>query len=665
MAEQLSFCRICSAACGIVVTTEDQQVLKVRGDADHPLSRGYTCSKGRALPAWHHSPRRLDRPRVGGREATWDEVLDDLAARLDDVREAHGPDAVGLYLATGMAYDSAGQVASVQWLRSTASSTFYSAATVDNAPVLVAAELVAGNSGLNPVWQPGTGGPLLVVGCNPVVSHGYGTTLPDPVRHLRDHRRSGGRIWVVDPRRTETAALADHHLASRPGSDVELLGFLASGLLDEGHDADEVAERCRPDEVDALRAALAPFDLERAVAATGLGAEDLTGLLAEVRASDGRLAVFCGTGTTMARDGVLVEWLRWVLLVLTGSLDRPDGMRFNRGPTSTLRPWRGDPDPAPGPASRPDLPRVAGQVPVAAMVDEIEAGHLRALVVTGGNPLAAFPQPDRVREALASLDVLAVLDVVDGELVAMATHVLAATGQLERADLKLNEAPAMRTALPATGAVVAPVADRRPTWWILATLARRSGGDLLGGVAPDDLTDEGYLSRLLARAPVEPAEVFAAGPHGREVAPEFGWVRETMLPEGRWRIAPPELLRRLAERDEPVSGVGGGLLLVPRREMGWSNSITYAGGDEPELRLHPDDAEAAGVVDGALVALRSAHGSITARLAVDGGVGAGVASLTHGRSRTPAGALTSATVDVDPLTTMPLTSGLAVSVAPA
>jgi anaerobic selenocysteine-containing dehydrogenase len=671
--EHRSFCRICSAACGIVVTTEGQQVVKVRGDADHPLSRGYTCSKGRGLPAWHHAPGRLDRPRLDGRDAPWDVVLDDLAARLDSVRSDHGADAISLYLATGLAYDAAGQAASVRWLYGTGSTTFYSAATVDNAPVLVAADLVAGNSGLNPVWEPGSGGPLLVVGCNPVVSHGYGTTLPDPVRHLRDHQRSGGRIWVVDPRRTETAALADHHLRARPGSDVELLAFLAHGLLGEGRDSGEVSERCRPDEIDALRTALAPFDRGRAITATGLDGEELDDLLAAVRGCDRRLAVFCGTGTTMARDGVLVEWLRWVLLVLTGSLDRPGGMRFNRSPASRMRPWKGDPTPLPGPASRPDLPRVAGQVPAAAMVDEIEAGHLRALVITGGNPLAAFPEPDRVRAALASLDVLAVLDVAESDVTALATHVLPATGQLERADVKLNEAPSLRVALPATSAVVAPVADRRPSWWIMAQLGARLGVDLLDGADPDELTDESYLGSLLARSPIDPDEVFAAGPHGREIEPEYGWVRETMLPEGRWRIAPRELLERLDLRcragavDGAVVQDGDGqLLLVPRREMAWSNSVRYAGeGVEPVLRLHPDDAARLVLDDGGRSTVASAHGEVVAVLAVDAGVRPGTASLTHGRTSSPAGVLTSATVDVDPLTTMPLASGLPVTVTRA
>jgi anaerobic selenocysteine-containing dehydrogenase len=655
--DQLSYCRICAAACGIVVTVDGSRVLRVRGDADHPVSRGYTCSKGRGLPEWHHRADRLDRPRLTGRDATWDETLDDLGARLSSTVAEHGPDAVGLYLATGLAYDAGGQVAAGLWMRALGSGAFYTAATVDNAPVLVAAELVTGNPMLNPVWDPSEPGLLLLVGTNPVISHGYGTALPDPVRHLRDYRSAGGRVWVVDPRRTETAAHADEHLAVRPGADVTLMAALAAALFDDGADP---TERCAPADLAALRVALAPFTLERAAAVADVEVETLVRLVAEIRAHPGRLAVMCGTGTTMAVDGVLVEWLRWVLLVLSGSLDRKGGMRFNRGVVNRPRPPRADPRlPAPGPSSRPELPRVAGQLPAVAMVDEIEAGRLRALVVTGGNPLTAFPEPDRLRDALRRLEALVVIDVAENELTELATHVLPATGQLERVDLSLAELTAVRSGIQATGAVVAPVGDRRPVWWMLAALGRRMDADFLGVADPDDLTDELFVGGLLERSPLDAAEVFAAGPHGVDVAEEYGWVRDTMLVEGRWRVAPAELLALLHAHVAPNAG----LVLIPRREMAWSNSIRYAGsGAEPVARLHPDDAAAAGVRDGATATVSSAHGAVTAIVSVDANVRPGAISVTHGRSDANPGRLTSSHIDVDRLTTMPRASGLPVTV---
>ena len=224
----------------------------------------------------------------------------------------------------------------------------------------------------------------------------------------------------------------------------------------------------------------------------------------------------------------------------------------------------------------------------------------------------------------------------------------------------------LRSGMQATGPVVAPVAERKPSWWTFAQLARRHGGDLLGGADPDLLTDEMFLSGLLGHGPLDAAEVFANGPHGTDVAIEHGWVHEQLLPDGRWRLAPAELVARLEGRAGLPGEPDGTLLLVNRREVAWSNSITYAGrGDEPALRLHPADAAARGMTAPGRVTVTSAHGSIEVSAALDERLRPGTVSLTHGRGDSPAGRLTSATADVDPLTAMPLASGLPVTVAVA
>jgi anaerobic selenocysteine-containing dehydrogenase len=662
-AEVVSYCRLCAAACGIRVTVDGERVVRVRGDADHPVSRGYTCPKGRGLTEWHHSPRRLDRPRLRGVEVGWDELLDDLAGRLVAIRDEAGPDAVGAYLATGIAYDAGGQIAAGSFLHALGSSSMYSATTVDNAPVVVAAELVAGNGALRPVWDPERPGLLLLVGTNPVVSHGYGTALPDPVTRLRRYRAGGNRIWVVDPRRTESAALADEHLAVRPGSDVTILAAIVAALLADGADLDEITTYCRAEEIEALRSALAPFTVDRAAAAADVPASAIARLVADVRANVGRVAVLVGTGCTMSTDGVVVEWLRWLVLILTGSLDRPGGMPFHHSAAGRLRPRRpsATPRPAPpGPASRPELPRVAREMPAVALADEIEAGHLQALVVVGGNPIAAVPDPDRTRDALRRLAVLAVVDVADGEMTELATHVLPATGQLERADVTIFTM-AVPSRAQATGPVVAPVAERRPMWWSLGSLAHRMGVDLLRGADPDQLTEEGYLRAALAHSDtVDVDDLLEAGPHGIAVPVEHGWVHE-MLPEGRWRLTPDGLLARLEAHRDPTEA----LVLAPRREMGWVNSVRYGGPESPPLvRLHPDDADRAGLASGGPAAVRSAHGSLTATVAVDDKVRPGVVSITHGRRGHSPGELTSSVDGVDPLTAMPQASGVPVTVEP-
>ncbi len=660
--EQPSFCRICAAACGIIVSVDGDRVERVRGDLDHPVSRGYTCSKGRGLPEWHHGANRLGQPRVRGALTTWDHLLADLADALGGVSDQSGADAIGLYLATGLAYDAAGQVAASQWLPAIMSRSFFTAVTVDNAPVLVAAELVTGQPMLNPVWDPDEPGLLVLVGTNPVVSHGYGTAFADPIRRIREYRRRGGEVWVLDPRRTETAAIADEHVPIRPGADIAVLAAIARALLADGADATELAAHCDPAAIRQLRNALARFTTAYAATAAGVDRSVVDRLVDAVRARPGRVAIMCGTGVTMSRDGVVAEWLRWVVLILSGSLDRASGMRFNRGAINRLRqpPSKGpgtNRSPIPGASSRPELPRVLGQLPAVAIADEIEAGNLRALVVTGGNPITACPEPHRMRAALAGLDVLAVVDVAENELTELATHVLPATGQLERADLTLAELTALRSGLQATAAVVEPGWHRKPVWWMLASLARRMGADLLGGAEPDAVTDELFLSGLLARAPFAAADVFHAGPHGIEVPHEYGWVRSELLPGGRWNIAPTEMLERLARRTETTDD----LVLVPRREMGWSNSVHYGGtGAEPVARMNPADAPADGLTS---VTLRSAHGAVTVTAAVDDRIRSGVVSVTHGRAAQTPGLLTSNRVDVDPLTAMPRASGVPVTIS--
>ncbi|MBM3692647.1 MAG: molybdopterin oxidoreductase [Actinobacteria bacterium] len=672
--EHLSFCRICAAACGIVVATRGREVLEVRGDPDHPVSRGYTCPKGRAIPAFHHRPDRLDVPRLGADPAPWPTVLDDLAARIAAVRAEHGNDAVGAYLATGLAYDVNGWMTAERFLGLLRTKQRYTPATIDNAAILRAAELVTGQMQCSTVWDPEDSRLLVVFGSNPVVSHGYGTALSDPITRIREFRRAGGALWVLDPIRTETAALADGHLAIRPGTDHLVLAWLVRELLAEGADAAELATHTDPADLATLRRVVAPCTLDRVARAADVPAAGLRDLLDAIRRA-GRIAAFVGTGVVMHPHGLVAAWLRWVLLAITGSFDRPGGMRVNPG---TCFPFRGRvPRPSPpegwtqpGPPSRPDLPRWAGQYPCAAMVDEIEAGNLRALVILGGNPLVAFPDPDRTAAALASLDVLAVADVVDHELVGLATHVLPATAQMERADLPMVEGISLTTGTQYTDAVVPPAAERRPVWWILGELGRRLDLDVLDGLDPDATDGRALLVRLADRAGADGAAVVAAGPRGLPgPPPEFGWVHDEVLPDGRFRLAPAALVERLDAELASLDAARPATVLVPRRQLRSMNSARYESAARPEdppwVRIGADDAAAGGLADGDPVDLVGAHGRVRGVVRIDPRLRPGVVSLTHGWIATNVSRLTSVTDAVDPLTGMVCQSAIPVELRPA
>ncbi len=326
---------------------------------------------------------------------------------------------------------------------------------------------------------------------------------------------------------------------------------MARELLADGADGAELAAHCRPEDVARLRASLDRYTVDRAAVAADVPADDIRRLLADVRAHPGAVNVFTGTGVMMGGDGLLVEWLRWVLLILTGSLDAPGGMHFHDGLTLVPGPTRPTAGCTRAPAAAPTSRRVLRQMPVLGLVDEIEAGNLRALFLCGGDPLSAAPEPDRTRDALRSLDTLAVIDVRDGELCDLATHVLPATGQLERADVTMFAQMSMASTVQYTDPVVPPGGARRPVWWILGHLARRMGGDILGDADPDALTDEAYVRDLLATSPVDVDALIANGPRGTAVPVEVGWVRRDLLPDGRWNLTPPELVARLDAHEPP------------------------------------------------------------------------------------------------------------------
>src|SRR5919108_4406276 len=264
-----SFCRICTSVCGILVDVDvdgdTERVVRVRGDKDHPLSHGYTCPKGRALPRMHHHPDRLERPlmRVGGelRPATWDACLDDLGDRLRTIVDRHGPDSVGVFFGSGVGMDAAGYKMAERLHRAIDTPAKFSPLTIDGTAKPLVSDLVGGSVALNgrPDYDNATF--VMYVGSNPVVSHGHTVAIPDPVTSLRV-LRSRAEVWVVDPRRTETVRLASRHLAPRPGTDHAVLAFLVREVLRDGADR-QVVERHTVD-ADRLADAVEPFTLAHA-----------------------------------------------------------------------------------------------------------------------------------------------------------------------------------------------------------------------------------------------------------------------------------------------------------------------------------------------------------------------------------------------------------------
>jgi anaerobic selenocysteine-containing dehydrogenase len=667
-----SYCRICQAHCGIIVELDGEQVVRVSGDRDHPVSAGYTCSKGRALGEAHHSPDRLDLPLLHGQPAPWDDVLADLGARLRTILDDHGPDAIACYRSTGWVLDTNGRGVVDRWVRAIGTRQLYSPATIDTPNRTLVPDLVVGAPFLQPVvdW---TGTELLVVlGHNLVVSHGHATSVPDPVRRLRSIQERGGKVIVADPRLTETARLADVHVQLRPGSDAALAAFLVRLRLEQRSDAAYLATCADPASVDRLREATAAFDRDTAARMCDVDPGVLDQVADIVLAVD-RLSFITGTGVSMGPVANAAEWLGWALGAVTGSLDRSGGMLFNPGvlrPQSETGPVAMDRVTGPPPASRPELQHAYGEYPTAILTDEILAGNVRALISFGGNPMASFPDSVKTKKALAALDVFAVTELRHTQSTAVATHVLATTDQLERPDVTFF----MDGAFPIpfaqyTPAVVHDVGARLPLSQAMGGLARHMGMEIAG--VTDVIDEDELIGKIIRRSRV-PFEQLRSAPSGVVVedAPRE-WLIPDKVPRGRLDLAPDALVAELhrwveVEARSGAGAPGSDLALICRRLPHQMNSDLQELPSQqrapfPTLLMSPADAGERGLAEGEVVTVSNRNGSTSAVLEVTDRIRSGVVSLPHSWRDPDVNQLTS-TDDLDPITGMPRFTALGVTV---
>ncbi|MGE2721776.1 molybdopterin-containing oxidoreductase family protein [Mycolicibacterium celeriflavum] len=656
-----SFCRVCTSVCGILVDVDGDEVVRVRGDQEHPFSKGYTCAKGRALPLLHHHPSRLERPqmRVGGRltDTSWDACLDDLGARLRAIIDEHGPESVAFYFST---MESAGFRMAEALHAAIGTPAKFSPLTIDGTAKPLISDLVGGFMGLSGRTDFDEADFLLLVGVNPVVSHGHAISMPNPTGTVREIARRG-QVWVIDPRRTETARLATGHLAPRPSTDHAVLAYLVREIIRDGMKSDVLVQG-----LGELTDAVEPFTLEHTARLADVDPDELTRLCAAVRGAR-CVAVETGTGVTMTAERANVtQWLAWVLMILTGAMNRSGGTWFHPGFAYQLEAF-GDMLPitpiegsfGPGPRSRPEAQAFINEWPCAVLPDEIAAGNIRALINVGGSLITSFPETAKLVPALQQLEVFATTEIVDNETTQLATHVLPTKDPLERPDITIHDILSARVSVQYTPAVVAPVGERRSMWWVFAELGRRLGYDLSSLGDPARSSDDDVLAVLLAGARVKYDEVAATGwaDAGRELPAE--WVEGHIERMGGWRLAPPLLVDQLTGLEQPPP-----LVMVPRRQRKKLNGQLDFLGEPAEILINPADGAAAGIESGRPVTVRSANGEITGIAKVDDSMRRGAVSIPHGHHAANVNRLTNKD-DIDVVTGMVRYSGIAVSLHPA
>jgi anaerobic selenocysteine-containing dehydrogenase len=679
-------CPLCEATCGLELTLDGDRVTGVRGDAEDVFSRGYLCPKGALFGELEADPDRLTAPRVRRDgalvETTWDEALTEVADRLRPILDEHGPDAVAVYLGNPNVHTLAGQLYVRPFLKALRTRNVSSASSVDQLPKHVSCGALFGDPLAIPVPDVDRTDLLVVLGGNPRVSNGSLWTAPDLPGRLTALQRRGGRLVVVDPRRTRTAAKADDHLAIRPGADALLLAALVTtlreeGRIDPGHLADhlegleEVLER------------LAPFTAERVAPVCDIDADRIRDLARQLADAD-RACVYGRLGTTTVPTGTLASWLVDVCNVVTGNLDRPGGAMFPRPaahrsprrPFTTGR-WR---------SRVRDLPEVIGELPVATLVDEMVTpgeGQVRALITVAGNPVISTPDAAALDAAIADLDLVVCLDPYQTATSRHADVLLPPPGALQRGHYDLAFANlAVRNVANYSPPVLGPP-DGPDEWELLLQLAAIALGQrppvdvaaadafvahtLAGTLASDptartgDLDADGLLQAVGDRTGPERMLdlLLRAGPYGdgfgshpdglslaRLEAEPHGIDLGALEPQvpsnlrtasGRIELASPLVLDHLPQLEEQVrAGPAEGLVLIGRRHLrtnnSWSHNVAgLAKGQQLcTLQVHPDDARALGLVDGGSACVRSTVGEVEVTVEVTDDLRRGVVSLPHG-----------------------------------
>ncbi len=676
-------CPLCEAHCGIGIEVDRDagQVVTIKGNDDDPMSRGYICPKAYGLKGLHEDPDRLRGPmrRTGSEweEISWDEALDYTAARLMEIREAHGANAVGTYLGNPTVHNLGTVLYGPLLQRALGTRWRFSASSVDQWPKMFSAGEMFGETLFIPVPDIDRTDFFLVLGGNPVVSNGSLMTAPDMPGRLKALRERGGKLVVVDPRRSETAELADQHIFLKPGSDAFFLFALIHTLFEEDRVALGRLEAFTRG-VDEIRTLAKEFAPERVSHVTGVPAETLRQLARDFSAAP-RAVCYGRIGTCTQEFGTLANWLVDVLNTLTGNLDRAGGAMFPTPPPERARaggPGRGIPY-ARWRSHVRGLPEFAGELPVASLAEEIDSAgeeRIRALVTHAGNPVLSTPNGDRLERALESLDFMVSIDIYLNETTRFADIILPPVSHLECSNYDL----AFNTFSVRNFAHYSPRVFEKPEgakegWEILLALTARLGGaapevvenlmisrfidaaaescpnadaEAIRGALGEEPGPERVLDAMLRAGPFGDQfdgdglslEQLRDNPHGIDLGPLEPRLPQRLATEtGSIELAPARLVadvERLRSRQDAAREHG--MVLIGRRHLRSNNSwmrnvrAIAKGPERCTLLVHPEDAARLGLRDGGSARVRSRVAELEAPVSVTDEIMPGVVSLPHG-----------------------------------
>tara|TARA_R110002110_G_scaffold415860_1_gene658731 strand:+ start:51300 stop:53441 length:2142 start_codon:yes stop_codon:yes gene_type:complete len=653
-------CHLCEAICGLVIETKGSEIISIKGDKDDPLSRGHICPKAVALRDIHEDPDRLRKPvkRVIGpdaevqwQEISWDEALDETARQLVAIRQRHGVDAVGVYLGNPTVHNYGMLTHQNALFRHFRTNNRFSATSVDQLPHHLASLWLFGHKALYPIPDIDRSDYFLMLGANPLASNGSIWTVPDVKKRIKAFKARGGKLVVVDPRRTETAQLASEHLFIKPGSDALFLLALLNTLFTEGLDD---ARNLQPfvHGMTEVKQAIAGFTPDLAEQHTGISADDIRRTARELAAAEAAIC-YGRMGVSTQSYGALCQWLIQIINIATGNLDRPGGSLFTTAALDQVSMS------GPGGFARHHsrvrgLPEFDRELPSAAMAEEILTegdGQIRALFTGAGNPVLSTPNGRQLDTALERLDFMVSLDPYINETTRHAHIILPPTSPLEHDHYDIAfHTMAMRNTARFNDAVFEKPEGSLHDWEIFSELGNRVaqllGDEAAPTVPPSQIIDTGVQAGPYGKDGLT-LQLLREHPSGMDFGPLKSQLPQRLQTRDKavhcntpQPLADLERLRQSLDQADDNRP----LRLIGRRHVRSNNSWMHnyqrlvKGKERCTLLMHPRDMSTLNIEDGSAVCVDSRAGTVTATVEASSDIMPGVVSLPHGYGHNRKGA---------------------------
>jgi anaerobic selenocysteine-containing dehydrogenase len=645
-------CDLCEAICGLEIKVSDGAIISIKGDKNDPLSRGHVCPKATALEDKQFDPDRLRQPmrRIGDdwESMSWPEAIEYTINRLAEIQDEFGADAVGTYFGNPAYHGIENPVYGVGFMQSLGTKNNFTVASMDQLPHAMVDYWFYGQAYFLSIPDIDRTQYLLVMGGNPLASMGSLMGAPDFKTRITALQNRGGKMVVIDPRRSETADVADEHHFIRPEADAALLAAMLNVMANENL----LDLTALPDYIDGLPEIIenvTPFTAERAATVTGIEAETIKRLAREFAMAESA-CLYGRIGTNTQSFGTVSAWLIEVINIATGNLDRPGGMMFTKpamdpfgdGPGGSYDTYR---------SRVSNRPECLGELPVAVMAEEIMTpgdGQIRAMVTLAGNPVLSFPSGSRLEVAFAQLDFMLAIDPYINESTRFADIILPPPGTLEgsRFDLIYNMLTIRNTAR-FNGPIFAKSDDSLYDWEIFAelseALARKRGQDIPLRVSPEEMVDAGFRAGPYGEAAGHPMALtldkVKASEHGIDLGPLEPCLPEQLYTDDkRIQCAVPVLMADLERMESELfeKTDADALVLIGRRQLRNKNSWMHnyerlvKGKDSCTLFMHPTDIQERQLRDGQIVRVRTRVGEISVPVTSSDEMMQGVVSLPHG-----------------------------------